>query len=279
MEQKGAKAYVAELIGTFVLVLFITLVVSISSRSALGFTDWAVIGLVHTLVLALLVASLAGVCGAHFNPAVTISLAASKKIRGADAGIYILMQLAGATLAALVVKGIVLDEGRPVNWGATLLAKSFVQTNFSGMIIEGIGTFLLMGAIVGTAVVAKNKSDLTPWLIGGALGAAVMCIGPLTGAGLNPARAFGPMLVSGVLDEEFGTFLVVYTIGPILGALVATGIYSWFYTEDAKEEGITAAREELIVDTDGDGVPDAPAAEAPAPDVPAADLPPDEQPR
>ena len=114
MEPKGARAYVAELVGTFVLVTFIGFVVSLTSRSALGFTDWAVIGLVHAFVLALLVASLAGVCGAHFNPAVSISLAATKKIRGADAAVYILMQLAGATLAALFVKGLLLDEGKPV---------------------------------------------------------------------------------------------------------------------------------------------------------------------
>jgi MIP family channel proteins len=258
VEPKGARAYVAELVGTFVLVLFIGLVVSLSSRAALGFTDWAVIGLVHALVLALLVASLAGVCGAHFNPAVTLALTATKRFRGADAGVYILMQLAGATLAALVVKGLLLDEGKPVNYGATLIAKSFFQSDFSGFVAEGLGTFLLMAAIAGTAVVAKNKSDLTPWMIGGALGAAVMCIGPMTGAGLNPARAFGPLLVSGTLGDNFGTFLFVYTLGPIVGALLATALVGWFYAEDEQEIGITAAREDLIVETHGDGIPDAP---------------------
>ena len=259
MEPKGARAYVAELVGTFVLVTFIGFVVSLTSRSALGFTDWAVIGLVHAFVLALLVASLAGVCGAHFNPAVSISLAATKKIRGADAAVYILMQLAGATLAALFVKGLLLDEGKPVNYGATLIAKSFFQSDWSGFWAEGIGTFLLMATIAGTAVVARNKSDITPWLIGGALGAAVMCIGPMTGAGLNPARAFGPLLVSGTLGDNFGTFLFVYTLGPIVGALIATFLVQWLYAGDDLEEGITAAREDLIIDTDGDGIADAPA--------------------
>ena len=101
MEPKTGRSYVAELVGTFLLVFFICMVVSLTSREALGFTDWAVIGLVHAFVLSLLVASLAGVCGAHFNPAVTIALASMRKIRGGDAGIYILMQLVGATLGAL----------------------------------------------------------------------------------------------------------------------------------------------------------------------------------
>ncbi len=247
MEQKGAPAYVAELLGTFILVLFIGLVVSISSRAGLGFTDWAVIGLVHAFVLALLVASLAGACGAHFNPAVTIAMAALRKIRGADAAIYLLMQLAGATLAALVVKNLLIDEGKPVNYGATLIAKSFFQNDFSGFVAEGLGTFTLMLTIVGTAVIVKNRSDLTAWMIGGALGMGVMCVGPMTGGGLNPARAFGPLLVSGTLGDNFGTFLFVYTLGPIVGALLAGFIMTYIYRDDAEEaEGIVPPREDII---------------------------------
>lgn len=256
MEQKGAPAYVAELLGTFVLVVFIGLVVSISSKTGLGYTDWAVIGLVHAFVLAMLIAALAGASGAHFNPAVTITLAAQRKIRGADAGIYILMQLAGATLAALVVKALVLDEGKSVNWGATLLNKSFVQDNkFAGMSAEALGTFALMLAIMGAAVVVRNRSDITAWIIGGSLGMAVMCIGPLTGAGLNPARAFGPMLVAGVLGDNFGTFLLVYTLGPIVGALIAGFAIRAIYGGDLEEaEGIVPPREDIIeVDSDTPG--------------------------
>lgn len=260
MEQKGAPAYIAELLGTFVLVVFIGLVVSISSKGGLGYTDWAVIGLVHAFVLALLVAALAGASGAHFNPAVTTTLLALKKIRGADAGIYILMQLAGATLAALFVKGLVLDEGRPVNWGATLLGKSFLQDNkFAGFAAEGIGTFALLLAICGAAVVVRNRSDITAWVIGGALGMAVMCIGPLTGAGLNPARAFGPMLVAGVLDNNFGTFLIVYTLGPIIGGLIAGLAIRFIYSNDLEEaEGIVPPREDVI-EIETDTPPGAPA--------------------
>jgi MIP family channel proteins len=257
VEQKGSRAYTAELLGTFLLVTFIGLVVSLTSREALGFTDWAVIGLVHAFVLALLVASLAGVCGAHFNPAVTVAMAAMRKIRGADAGIYILMQLAGATLAALFVKALLLDEGKPVNYGATIINKAFFQSNWSGFWAEGIGTFLLVATIFGTAIIAKNKSDATPWLIGGALGAAVMCIGPMTGAGLNPARAFGPLLVSGTLGDNFGTFLFVYTLGPIVGGLIAAGLVTWLYRGDLEETRILPAREdEIIIETDEPGLDD-----------------------
>jgi MIP family channel proteins len=245
-------------VGTFVLVLFISLVVSMSSRAGLGFTDWAVIGLVHAFTLALLVAALAGVSGAHFNPAVTLALTATRKFRGGDAAVYILMQLAGATLAALVAKSLVIDEGKPVNYGATIVVKAFFQNDISGFWAEMIGTFLLMATIVGTAVIAKNKSDITPWLIGGALGVAIMCIGPMTGGGFNPARAFGPLLVSGQLGDNFGTFIFVYTLGPIIGALFGAGLLEWLYSGDLEETGMTPAREDdLIIDLDDGGL-DAP---------------------
>ena len=247
MEPKTGRSYVAELVGTFLLVFFICMVVSLTSREALGFTDWAVIGLVHAFVLGMLFAALAGVCGAHFNPAVTIALAAMRKIRGNDAAVYILMQLVGATLAALLVKATIEDEGKPVNYGATIVSKAFLGGNFNGMVLEAVGTFALMLSIVGTAVIVKNKSDLTPWIIGGTLGMAVMCIGPLTGAGLNPARAFGPLLVSHQLSDNFGQFIVTYTLGPIIGALLAVFLVNYLYPDDLQEaEAVTAPREDVI---------------------------------
>ena len=75
MEERGTPAYVAEFIGTFFLVLFVCMVVTLNSAGGLGVTDFAVIGLVHAFVLAMLVYTLGGTSGAHFNPAVTASLA------------------------------------------------------------------------------------------------------------------------------------------------------------------------------------------------------------
>src|SRR3954453_17170242 len=111
IEARGPAAYVAEFVGTFMLVLFVVLVVILNSRDGLGFTDWAVIGLVHAFVLAILVHSLGGTSGPPFNTAATVTLAALRKISGADAGIYIVLQLAGAVAAALVAKAILTDEG------------------------------------------------------------------------------------------------------------------------------------------------------------------------
>ena len=91
IEQRSPAAYVAEFIGTFILVLAITLSVCLFVNSAGTGSDWVVVGLVHFLVLFLLVQTLGSVSGAHLNPAVTVALAVLRKIRLNDAVVYILL--------------------------------------------------------------------------------------------------------------------------------------------------------------------------------------------
>jgi MIP family channel proteins len=222
MEDRGPSAYAAELLGTLLLVLFIGSI--LSTAAGLGVTDFAVIGLLHVFVLGMLVATLGGTSGAHFNPAVTIALAAIRKIKPPDAAIYIVMQLIGALLGALIVKLVFKDEGHG-SYGATGVNDKFLQgKNLSGMFVELIGTFALMWAIMGVAVNVRAEKAWAPWVIGGTLGAMVMCFGPLTGAGFNPARSFGPNLVAG--GSDWSQLIVSFAIGPIVGALLAAFAYT-----------------------------------------------------
>ncbi len=228
MEDRGPSAYIAEFIGTFVLVFFIGVILSVQQVGdiGLGYQDFAVIGLLHFFVLAMLIATLGGASGAHFNPAVTICLAALRKIRGADAGIYILLQLAGAVAAALVVRLMLSDEGAASNYGATGVSEKFLSgATGAGFLAELIGTFVLMWAIMGTAVNPRAERSWAPVIIGGTLGFAVMAMGPLTGAGFNPARAFGPALVGDAFGGG-GKWLLVYALGPAVGALLAGFAYT-----------------------------------------------------
>ena len=80
-----------------------------------------------------------------------------------------------------------------------------------------------------------------------------MCIGPLTGGGFNPARAFGPMLVCGVLEDEFGQWLVVYTLGPIIGALIAVLLVRYFYPDELEEAEASRPRARTSCDDPGRG--------------------------
>jgi glycerol uptake facilitator protein len=232
MEERGTPAYVAEFIGTFFLVLFICMVVSVNSKAGLGFTDFAVIGLVHAFVLSMLIYTLGGTSGAHFNPAVTATLAALRKITFVDAVIYWLVQLSGAVAAALVTKVLLLDEGKGVNYGATTISNALNGKALAGLLAEAIGTFVLMWAIMGTAVNPRGERAWAGWVIGGTLGMAVMVIAPLTGAGFNPARSFGPAIVA----NEFSDFWV-YIVGPVLGALLAGFTYKLVVLDPADRAG------------------------------------------
>lgn len=236
----GISAYLAEFVGTLTLVFVVTMVVVVNSAGGIGVTDFAVIGLVHAFILMLLIHSLGGASGAHFNPAVTIALMVGKKIRPPDALVYILVQLTGAVAGALLTKLLLDNEGDPVNYGAPGIADAppapvaqpgtpppaqgadwLGGSPIGGMAVEAIGTFFLMWAIMALVVNPRGERHWAGFVIGATLGTMVMILAPLTGAGFNPARAFGPALISG----EFSDFWV-YVVGPVVGALAAYGAYS-----------------------------------------------------
>ncbi|MFL5781967.1 MAG: MIP/aquaporin family protein [Thermoleophilaceae bacterium] len=246
MEERGFAAYIAEFVGTFVLVFAITMAVVLYAPAPTPqagivgspFQDFAVIGLVHAFVLFMLIQTLAIICGAHFNPAVTVSLAAIRQIKLVDAGIYIVMQLAGATVGALFTKALLTDVNPGVHYGAPAVNLDRVGTTLGAMSAEGIGTFFLVWAIVGVAINPVGLKDWSGFAIGATLGFAVMIIAPLTGAGLNPARSFGPSLVGHFFDGSAGRWLLVYVLSPVIGALLAAAGYFWLFIQPGKK-GVT----------------------------------------
>jgi MIP family channel proteins len=239
VQDRGPAAYLAEFIGTLLLVFFICAVVSLyvvpaTETNPAPFIDFSVIGLVHVLVLFVLIQTLAVISGAHFNPAVTVAMTALRQIKPPDAGIYVVAQLAGALGGALLVKAILVDEGERANYGAPQVSDLLSGGTLAGMVVEGLGTFFLVWAIIGVAVNPRATKEWAALAIGGALGMAVMVFGPLTGAGLNPARSFGPTLVA---DEWGGAdvFLLVYVVAPLAGALVAAFLYFQIFIAPGKK--------------------------------------------
>lgn len=228
---RGTSAYIAEFIGTFALVFFITVALSlflpqpVPAGTPQPFTDWSVIGLVHVFVLFMLIQTLALVSGAHFNPAITAALTVIREIKVVDAAIYVIVQLAGGTLGALVTKLLLKDEGDPFNYGAPAISARLDHEIFwGGLTVELIGTFFLVWAVVGVAVNPRSDRGWAALVIGGTLGLLVMVFGPLTGASFNPARAFGPALVA----NEFGgfdDFVITYVLAPVVGAVLAALVY------------------------------------------------------
>lgn len=223
MQDRGLAAYIAELVGTLFLVFFITSVVALyvaSGQNAQFGSDFAVVGLTHAFVLFVLIASIGVVSGGHFNPAITAAFIVIRRIDPIDGLVYMLAQLSGGVLGALLTKAFLLDEGRASDYGLPKVS-DLLGGSFQGALVEGIGTFVLVLTVLAMAL----NPEVRRWAalaIGSSLGFLVMVLGPLTGASVNPARWFGPALVSTEFADAW-----VYIVGPLVGGVVAAGFYKF----------------------------------------------------
>ncbi len=204
---------VAELFGTFALVFFGCAIVVMQSFPGAS-TGLMGVALTHAIVLSIAISCTMGVSGGHLNPAVTIGLLSVKRISPRDAAVYLVMQLAAALLAVSVVRLLLPSSlGDLAGWGTPALSPRV--TFGQGIMIEALLTFFLVSAVMGT-IVAKNAPRIAGFGVGLTLIFAILVGGPLTGAALNPARAFGPALISGNMTAQ-----AVYWIGPLLGGVIA----------------------------------------------------------
>ena len=194
------------------------------------------IGLVHVFVLFMLIQTLALVSGAHFNPAVTVALTVIREIKPIDAAIYIVVQLAGATLGALVTKGFLLDyDNADVTSARPRSASGSAERSSATAVGRDDRHLLPVWAIVGVAVNPRSDRGWAALVIGGTLGIARDVFGPLTGASFNPARAFGPALVSGECGG-FDDFVITYVLAPVVGAVLGALVYFRMVIVPGKKE-------------------------------------------
>lgn len=216
----NARAYVAEFLGTFFL-CFAGIAAIMSGTPAVGAGGGIVaIALAHGLALSVAVNAFGGISGAHFNPAVTIGMAVMRRIGPAAAGVYILVQLAAATFATLVCRAIFPPEAARQAVLGLPLPQAWLTV--PGLLIAEITmAFLLMTAIYGTAIDERGRAvKIGGFGIGLTVMFNILAAGAVTGASMNPARSFGPALVSGVWGLH-----VYYWIGPIIGAVLAAVLY------------------------------------------------------
>ena len=210
--QKG----LTELIGTFLLTFIGGAAIINGGSGLIG------IALAHGLTIALVICSLGHISGAHINPAVTIGFLITGKIEAKDALIYILSQLIGAMLAAYSLKVFV-----PGAMEASLGGQS-ISPNVSivaAIFIEFVLTFFLVTAIFGTAVDDRGTfSAVAGFGIGLVVTVDILAGGPFTGASMNPARSFGPAIISGTWENQ-----IVYWVGPIIGGAIASLFYNSFF--------------------------------------------------
>ncbi len=209
----------AEFVGTFVFV-FIGAGSIVTNTFLHGTVGLIGIALAHGLALSIVISALGATSGGHINPAVTIGFLITRRIIRLLGILYIMAQLAGATLAGLLLRTIFPDAV----WQAAQLGTPGLAPEISpgtGILVEAILTFFLLLAVFGTAV-----DERAPKIGGFGIGLTVLVDilmgGPLTGAAMNPARTFGPALAGGFWNNNF-----VYWIGPIIGAVIAVLFYEY----------------------------------------------------
>jgi MIP family channel proteins len=208
------KALIAEAIGTFALsfigVLAITAVGVVGAPA--GLVNLASIGLAHGLTIGVMIAAMGAVSGGHFNPAVTFGFVVTGRMKVLDGLWHWIAQLIGATIAGLLLVGLV-GSAAVANGTPNLDPK---VSPVSGILIEAVLTFFLVLVIFGTAVDLRAPKSVFPLAIGLTIALDIMAGGPLTGASMNPSRTFGPALASGMWSNH-----LVYWIGPLIGGAVA----------------------------------------------------------
>lgn len=210
---------IAEFIGTFALI-FIGAGAIIADNVMAGGVGLTGIALAHGLAIATMVSALGAVSGGHFNPAVTFGFLVTRRIAVTPAIMYLVAQILGATVAAAILKSVAPSAAvDAVALGTPVLGQG--TTIAAGVVIEAVLTFFLVTAVFGTAV-DPRAPKIGGLGIGLVIAMDIFMGGPLTGAAMNPARAFGPALLQGFWSDH-----LVYWVGPLLGGGIAALVYEW----------------------------------------------------
>ena len=165
------------------------------------------------LMVMAIILFMGAVSGAHLNPGVSLAFALRGDFPWRRVPGYIVIQLAGATLAALFLRWVF---GNVEHLGATLPGPGY--KNWQALLMEIVLTSLLVSVILGTASAAQNVGAIAALGVGGYIALAGLWSAPVSGTSMNPARSFGPALVSGDWTSYW-----VYIVGPLSGALIAVG--------------------------------------------------------
>jgi aquaporin Z len=216
------KAALAELIGTFTLI-FIGAGAILSDVLTGGKVGLTGIALAHGVAIATMVSAAGHLSGGHFNPAVTSAFVATGRMAVGTGLAYVAAQLVGALLGAFFLMAAFPEAVRKTALlGVPLLAQGV--SSGTGIVVEAILTFFLVFVIFGTAVDARGPKAAGGLFIGLVIAMDILAGGALTGAAMNPARAFGPAFFADAWTNQ-----AVYWIGPLLGGVVAGWLYHSIY--------------------------------------------------
>lgn len=208
------KKYVAEFLGTYALVFAGTGAIIIDQQTHGSITHVGV-SITFGLIVMSMIYALGDISGAHLNPAVSIAFAIAKKFPVKELTPFIISQLTGATAASFTLKYL-FPENQFL--GATIPAGADLQS----FILEFILTFFLMLVIINVAKGSKEQGMFAGLAIGSVVALEAMFAGPICGASMNPARSFGPAVVSGHVEH-----LWIYLSATALGAILAIPVWNY----------------------------------------------------
>jgi len=224
----------AEAYGTFILTFIGVSAITVASDGSLfpigpslglGF-----IGLAFGFALIAGIATVGSVSGAYFNPAITVAAFVAGRLTRNKVLPYIVAQFAGATLAAVVELALVgRSAASAADLGSTLPNLSLSTPIFSAVLAEIVGTTFLTMTVLGATDQDSSSISWGTAGIGLVLAGTIWALGAISGASLNPARSFGPALVSLLFDNTPMLDYWIYVVGPILGGLLAAMLYRMMY--------------------------------------------------
>ncbi len=206
-----ARLLAAEFVGTFALVFAGAGAIMVDAKT--GTLGHVGVAFSFGLVIMAMIYAVGHISGAHFNGAVTFAFALSRHFPWSRAAAYWAAQLAGAIVAAALLRG---SLGDIAHVGATLPSGSQAQS----FLWELVLSFFLMFVIMAVATDTRAVGEAAAIAIGGTVGLDAMFGGPISGASMNPMRSAGPALVSGDLHA-----LWLYVVAPVLGASLGALAY------------------------------------------------------
>src|SRR6266571_5200174 len=236
MEYDPLRRGFAEFVGTFAFVfvgagsvltvgkVFLPAINGPQAQDIYGGLTLVGVALANGLAIGIMVSAVGHISGGHFNPAITLGFLVTRRIAPSLAVVYWSMQFAGAAAAAALLRWFYPETARRLtNLGAPGLSSGV--TVWQGLVIEIVLTFFLVWVIFATAADPGGSfKSIAGLAIGLTITLDVLMGGPLTGAAMNPARAFGPQLVQNNWSNAW-----VWYAGPALGAAAAALIYEWLY--------------------------------------------------
>lgn len=224
------KALIAEFIGTFALIF-----IGAGAVTVLGITDIAAIAFAHGFVIMAFAYAFGNESNSYLNPALTVGAVLAGTGKLAAAVPVFLAQFAGGIAGGLSLAAIY-GVGAPHSLGMTTITLSTTSMT-GGLVLEGIGTFILMTVVLNTAL-RGHAGLFAPFAIGMTVAFCIMSFGAVTGGSINPARTLGPAIGAGRLTEAFP-----YMLAQFIGAAIAAVFYRLIFAhrmgneEDKAVEG------------------------------------------